>query len=175
VLFGRVEEQVVRLSELGTIVRESWLAVPTHFGGLQLHEFVVMPNHIHGIIQIVMEAGDLSRWGGGQLAIEDGVGVETGARTDGEIKDRNKTKTAQHAAPLQAQKRQDLSRLEAGSLSVIVRSFKAAVTRRARAEMNWRGGIWQNGYFDRVIRDGKEFADVTRYIAPNPTRWEVKD
>jgi REP element-mobilizing transposase RayT len=139
-IFGSVSDGVVQLSELGKIVRDSWLAIPDHFAGVLLHESVVMPNHLHGIIQIVAEG---------------------------------KTKSAQHAAPLQ---RQGITRerLRAGSVSVIVRSFKAAVTRRARAEMNWRSGIWQHGYFDRVIRDGEEFSDVTRYIAENPMRWEAK-
>src|SRR5260370_30062351 len=77
---------------------------------------------------------------------------------------------AQHAAPQDP--RVTVAGTVPSSLSTIVRSFKAEVTRRARAELNWDGEIWQRNYFDRVIRDGQEFADATRYIAENPMRWQ---
>ena len=80
------------------------------------------------------------------------------------------TRLAQHAVPIQGKQR--IAGLDPSSLSVIVRSFKAEVTRRARLELNWRGEIWQRNYFDRVIRDGRELADVSRYIAENPMKWE---
>jgi REP element-mobilizing transposase RayT len=60
----------------------------------------------------------------------------------------------------------------ADSVSAVVRSFKAEVTRRARFELGWEGNVWQSGYFDRVIRDGQEFSDATRYIEENPMKWE---
>jgi len=59
-----------------------------------------------------------------------------------------------------------------GSLGAIVRSFKAAVTLRARRELGWIGEIWQRNYFERVVRDGQEFSDASRYISENPTKWE---
>jgi len=80
---------------------------------------------------------------------------------------------AQHAAPLQELREQGPS-LVRGSLSVIIRSFKTEVTRRAHLELNWKGEIWQRNYFDRVIRDGQEFSDAERYIAGNPIRWQAQ-
>jgi len=77
---------------------------------------------------------------------------------------------AQHAAPLQGKVR--TAAPLAASLSTIVRSFKAEVTRRSRLELNWEGEIWQRSYFDRVIRDGREFSNASRYIAENPLKWE---
>jgi REP element-mobilizing transposase RayT len=53
-----------------------------------------------------------------------------------------------------------------------VRSFKAIVARRAHEELRWDGPIWQRNYFERVLRDGKEFADASTYIAENPKKWE---
>ena len=61
-----------------------------------------------------------------------------------------------------------------GSLAAIVRSFRVEVTRRARAELNGDGEICQHNYFERIIRDGQEFSDATRYIAENPVRWQRK-
>jgi len=82
------------------------------------------------------------------------------------------TGLAQHAAPLQGRQQRRSQGVQSGSLSAIVRSFKAEVSRRGREELHWQGRIWQPNYFDRVIRDGREFSDASRYIAENPLRWE---
>ena len=64
-------------------------------------------------------------------------------------------------------------RILPGSIGAIVRSLKAAVTQRARAELRWVGEVWQRNYFERVLRDGKEHAHVARYIAENFLRWSL--
>jgi len=48
------------LNELGTIVRESWLSIAKKRSNLSLDQFVVMPNHLHGII-IIGEIEPLNR------------------------------------------------------------------------------------------------------------------
>jgi len=52
-LFGEVVDRDVRLNEKGHIVVECWNRILEHFPGVELDAFVVMPNHIHGIIVIV--------------------------------------------------------------------------------------------------------------------------
>ena len=42
----------MRLSELGRCAERCWLDIPNHFPFVVLHEFVVMPNHVHGILAI---------------------------------------------------------------------------------------------------------------------------
>ena len=54
-LFGDVVDGEMRLNELGKIARQCWLAIPEHFPHARLDEFVIMPNHVHGIIWIVDE------------------------------------------------------------------------------------------------------------------------
>lgn len=49
-LFGRIVDGEMRLSHVGHIVRACWLAIPDHFPHAMVDEFVVMPNHVHGII-----------------------------------------------------------------------------------------------------------------------------
>ena len=56
-LFGEVVDDKMELSDYGKIVRECWMAIPTHFLHFDLDEFVVMPNHVHGIIIIVDPVG----------------------------------------------------------------------------------------------------------------------
>ena len=54
--FGEVEGAQMRLNDIGRIVTDCWQAIPEHFYNTVLDEFVVMPNHIHGIIVIVGNA-----------------------------------------------------------------------------------------------------------------------
>jgi putative transposase len=65
-----------------------------------------------------------------------------------------------------------ISRLAPGSLSVIVRSFKAAVTKKAHEIHLSSDKIWQPNYWERVIRDEHELAAVRQYVINNALRWE---
>jgi putative transposase len=60
------------------------------------------------------------------------------------------------------------------SVPTIVRTFKAAVTRHFRQHPSV-GVIWQRDYFEHVIRDGKEYAEICRYIRENPLRWDLDE
>ena len=51
-LLGSVRGDQMIKNELGTFVKECWLKIPAHYPHVKLHEFVVMPNHVHGIIEI---------------------------------------------------------------------------------------------------------------------------
>ena len=137
-VFGRIINAKLVSNDLGRIVREWWVAIPLHFAQVALHEFVVMPNHLHGLVAIAPKPTTL-------------VG-------------------AQHCCALPPG---DSSQaVKPGSLGAIVRSFKSIVARRAHKELGWTGPIWQRNYFERVLRDGKEFSDASRYIAENPMKWE---
>jgi putative transposase len=61
----------------------------------------------------------------------------------------------------------------AGSVPTIVRSFKSAVTRKARVALRIPSyDVWQRSYFERVIRNQDEFNKTWQYICENPARWE---
>ena len=136
-IFGKIEDGRIVLSPLGEIVRACWVGIPEHFANASVQEFVVMPNHMHGIIGLAVGARYI-------------VPPDQRART-----------------PEQFQKPVK------GSIPTIVRTVKAAVARRARKELATSSkDIWQRNYFERVLRDGKEVADASRYIHENPGRWE---
>ena len=60
-----------------------------------------------------------------------------------------------------------------GSIPTIVRSFKSAVTRAARAALREPSlDVWQRNYFERVIRSDDEFRKTWQYICENPARWD---
>ncbi|MCP9469504.1 MAG: hypothetical protein NNA31_05825 [Nitrospira sp.] len=51
-LFGEVVDGELRLNELGEIVAWTWRDLPNHVPNVELDAFVVMPNHVHGIVVI---------------------------------------------------------------------------------------------------------------------------
>lgn len=147
-VFGQIAQGRLFPSELGRLVRECWVAIPLHFPYVELHEFVVMPTHLHGLIAIVRKPR-VPR-------------VATAAPSP--------PVGAQHCCALPPG---DLGQaVPPGSLGAIVRSFKSIVAKRAHKELGWMGPIWQRNYFERVLRDGKEYCDASRYIAENPKKWE---
>ena len=52
-LFGAVNNDMVILNEYGKIANQTWLEIPEHFPNVGLDKFIVMPNHIHGVIYVV--------------------------------------------------------------------------------------------------------------------------
>ena len=55
--FGFIKNQYICLSEIGTITNQYWLNISKHFSHVVLHDYVVMPDHLHGIIQITNSVG----------------------------------------------------------------------------------------------------------------------
>ncbi len=72
-------------------------------------------------------------------------------------------------------KQEDFSKPVSQAISSVMRSYKAAVTKRVREnsdETNMPYRIWQSRYFDNVIRNEKAYAKIYDYIETNPLRWE---
>jgi len=51
-LFGDVVDGEMRLNDAGRVAQQCWRQIPAHFPNVELDEFVVMPNHVHGILVI---------------------------------------------------------------------------------------------------------------------------
>ncbi|MCI0455119.1 MAG: transposase [Candidatus Dadabacteria bacterium] len=54
--FGKIESGKVILNGFGEVAKNFWVEIPKHFKNVGLDEFIVMPNHIHGIVIIVGNA-----------------------------------------------------------------------------------------------------------------------
>ena len=56
-VFGEIRGGVMQLNDWGQIGADAWAAIPDHFAHATLDAFVVMPNHVHGIVWL--RAGDI--------------------------------------------------------------------------------------------------------------------
>lgn len=77
---------------------------------------------------------------------------------------------ARHVVPLQGE---EFGKPTSGSVATIVRSFKAAVSKRIRKSSRLADErIWQRNYYEHVIRDEKSLNSIRQYIQANPANWE---
>lgn len=145
-LFGKIVEDIMQLSPFGDIAHVKWQDMPTHHTGLQCPVWVVMPNHLHGI-----------------LVIENDHYAE---EAEDEALAR---KTADANAP-------SLRNAPAGSLGAIVGNYKSITTREVNQLRGTPGDrVWQSNYYERIIRDDIEYNRIASYIQTNPARWEKDD
>lgn len=141
--FGKIINGQPQLSEQGKIAHQYWSQIPDHFEFVLLDEFLVMPNHIHGII-VIDKPGN-----------EPGLsGVETLHATSL----REPTNTMATISP------------KPNSIPAIVRSFKSAVTKYCNENKLPFG--WQTRFHDHIIRDNNEFNRIKNYIINNPANWD---
>ena len=128
------------------MVRDAWVEIPVHFTHVGLDEFVVMPNHFHGIIII-----------GAPVMARHAVPLQRDDAT-------------QHGD----MENEQFSKPVAGSIPTIIRSFKSAVTKRINEKHLAIGSpVWQRNYYEHIIRDDKSFQQIQAYIINNPARWET--
>jgi REP element-mobilizing transposase RayT len=155
-IFGDVTGGEMQLNRWGEIVLNCWRAIPQHFAGVELDDFMMMPNHIHGIIVI-------NRWTQEYLAKPKHALENVGAR---------------HALPLRNPEPHvpipASGRPIAGSLGIIVGSFKSAATKRINEQRGTPGAtIWQRNYYEHIIRNEDSLNKTRQYIQTNPAQWDA--
>lgn len=168
-LFGEVAGETVRLSPAGRIVQAAWDDLPNHYPNLVLDAFVVMPNHVHGILGLTAGAAEPDGATG-----TDGVTGPDGANGPDGV-----------GAPLVgARPEAELSRHRAGTrpaptLGDIVGAFKSRTTNayiRGIRTQDWPPfdrRLWQRNYWERVLRNERELTLARDYVVTNPLRWHL--
>jgi REP element-mobilizing transposase RayT len=51
-MFGNIADGIMVLNNAGRMAHQCWLDIPKHFPHVVLHEFIIMPDHVHGIIEL---------------------------------------------------------------------------------------------------------------------------
>jgi REP element-mobilizing transposase RayT len=63
--FGKIHDYKIALSRIGMIVEHDWMSIPKHFAAVGLYEFAVMPDHVHGIVELTTQDHSLASIIGG--------------------------------------------------------------------------------------------------------------
>ncbi len=162
--FGHIVEGTMTMTTLGQIAAACWQEIPDHFPFVVLDEFVVMPNHIHGILAInkvesdqIVETQDFA-----SLPLPSQASVPTPAAAAVETQD---LASLQPPASLLPNRFGPQSQ----NLASIVRGYKIGVTKYAR--QNEIPFAWQARYHDHVIRNSGEYDRIRQYIRTNVQHW----
>jgi len=142
-VFGDVWCGEIILNGMGRIVARNWNELPEHFPNIKIDEFIVMPNHTHGIINIV---------GAGFPRPDDnGYGNDGKGRGDHDKGRGNRAPT----------------------LGQIVAYFKYGTTKQINAIRQTPGiRLWQRNYYEHIVRNEPDLARIREYIVNNPVQWE---
>ena len=147
-LFGEVTADGMQPSEPGEMVARSWLRLPGKFPHVDVDAFVLMPNHLHGIILITAP---------------NAVGADPCVRPSSS---ESGTVGAHAGAPLHRM----VQWFKTMTTNAYIRGVRARGVRAGRWP-RFEGKVWQRGYWDRVIRTDQELHDTRRYIINNPLQW----
>lgn len=147
------------------IAEYNWKAIAHHFENVFLDEWIIMSNHIHGIIVITDEACGTPRKGEALSKVDFKKTRLALSQTDYDFE-----QVVDNASPLPPNM---LRGVPPGALGAIVGNFKSVTTRRINAIRKTHGAaIWHRNYYEHIVRNEREQDRVREYIAANPFRWE---
>ncbi|MGD2027948.1 MAG: hypothetical protein PVI99_09040 [Anaerolineales bacterium] len=139
-VFGEVIDGKMVLNEIGRIVREDWEKTEKIRKEITLDTFVIMPNHLHGIVWIEpVDESDIQP-------------IVVGAHGRAPLR--------KNIAKIHRQSK---------SLGAMIAGFKSAATKRVNQHRGLPGHpLWQRNYYDHIIRSQKELNNIRNYIKSNP-------
>jgi len=130
------------LNDAGIMIQTVWQEIPNHYPGVNVDAFVVMPNHIHGIIILV---------GAGPRACPDSGPCARPGQPQG-------------VAPT-------LSLPDVVHRFKTMTTKRYAVGVKQHGWQPFPGRLWQRNYYEHIIRDDESLNRIRQYIAENPLRW----
>lgn len=165
--FGDIAGGEMILSKIGVVADIMWYEIKNHAKNIELGDFIVMPNHVHGIItlneqnpehkfdtQIINVPPVETRHA---LSLQQ---PQSPQQTGGNNAQKNDNKT-----PAQ----QRFQNQGKNTLSSIIGGYKASVTKHAnRLKLDF---AWQPRFYDHIIRNEESFQMISNYIVNNPQNW----
>ncbi len=170
--FGEIIDGEMRLNDSGLMAGKFWAEIPEHFTDAVLDEYVIMPNHIHGIITIdksddgrypdemhsdrnFRDFVDFRRDAINRVSTESQMNIEIGSENpNGGITGKNNPMFYEN-------------------ISRIIRWYKGRMSfeiHKTLAAFNW-----QPRFHDHIIRDEASYQKIREYIQKNPIKWKDDD
>ncbi len=152
-LLGKITNSAMNLNTLGQIAFDEWIKTEFVRPNVMIDEYVIMPNHIHGIIIIQNTPQP-------QTTPTESVGA-CGSHAQ----------TGSHAQKLHTQPNTTLTAPPAGSLGAIIAQYKSVVTKRIHKLHGEKIPVWQRNYYERIILNEDALNRARQYIIDNPRKW----
>ncbi len=144
-IFGSIDDGKMVFTEHGYMVHRIWNELSIKYSDIEIDEFVVMPNHIHGIIILPVGAGP---------------------RACPNTEQSKKKGQPQGVAP---------TRLSLADVVHHFKSFTTAQYRIGIKHSDWQsfsGKLWQRNYYEHIIRNENDLNSIREYIRYNPLKWD---
>lgn len=179
-LFGENINGQIKLNAFGQIAHQEWMATEKIRNNIALHEIIVMPNHIHGIIEILFEKGasknkekEIGKFRSPSQtigAIIRGYKIATIKKIKdrinnytGELDSRNKEREDSSTGELQFAPTQTQTQFASTQTQF-------DPTTKKIIQLNFK--IWQRNYYEHIIRNELAYQRISEYIINNPKKWE---
>ncbi|MCK6610508.1 MAG: hypothetical protein L6Q78_05650 [Bacteroidia bacterium] len=187
-LFGEVVNKEMKLNDAGTMVENEWLKLPNRFQNIQLHEYVVMPNHFHAILEIVGATLVVAQNDAGNqnnTSIQNGQPQGFAQTVNTSNNDDSKMGQPQGFAHPVNTSNDDDSKMgqpqgiapTGKTVGNMIGAFQSIVTVeyiRGVKTLNWQpfdGKLWQRNYYEHIIRNEQSYLTISNYIKNNPAKW----
>jgi putative transposase len=149
-LLGEIKNGETILNKIGQVVEKEWIRTKEIRKYVELDYYVIMPNHLHGIIII-------------EQSIENGRGELNSPAKDESGRIQYAPKKNKFISP-------------SLTLGAIVRGFKSSVTKKIKElSGHSESKIWQRNYYEHIIRNELDLQNIRQYITLNPFKWEIDE
>jgi len=141
-MFGEILDGEIHLDDVGQIIQSIWITLPERFPDVELDQYTIMPNHLHGIITLS---------GTGFTAHQDSYTSRVPDRFEQQMYTKSQSNLS-HA------------------LGEIIRTFKAITAYRIH-KAGISDFKWQRNFYEHVIENDDNLNRIRQYIIENPNRW----
>lgn len=156
-LFGNVVCREMVVNDAGSMVQKWWLELKNKFSTIVIDEYVVMPNHFHGLITMVNPVGADLR------VCPDSISDSRGAKCDEKTGAECLEKMGAHiGAPL--------PEMMQWFKTMTTNEYIRGVKQNQWPSFNQR--LWQRNYYEHIVRDELSLNRIREYIQNNPLQWE---
>lgn len=148
-LFGNIENGKMILNDAGKMIETEWKNLKNRFPNIELHEYVIMPNHFHGILEIV----------GATLVVAQNENTPP-------VVAQNDNLATTRVAP---------TNKTVGDMMDAFKSITTVEYIRGVKNLGWQpfdGKLWQRNYYEHIIRNEQSYQTISNYIINNPAKWQ---
>jgi REP element-mobilizing transposase RayT len=177
--FGKITGGEMILNEYGDIAYNEWSKLQERYPHVTFDVFQIMPNHVHGIINISVPVGVTAV--GATLAVALTAHEETENRATAYRATENRTTAYRATENRTTENRTTAYRatarvaLTAATLGNIVGAYKSLVMNKClgiyKSKNEYMGKFWQRNYYEHIIRDQQSYFAISEYIINNPAKW----
>ncbi|MBP7152652.1 MAG: transposase [Paludibacteraceae bacterium] len=194
-LFGNIVDGEMMLNEFGVLVKNEWLKTGIIRPNIVIDAFVVMPNHLHGILIITGNDDGRGFRGGGdgrdtlqrvsttksEMESDTKSDMESDTKSDMESNmesdmESNMESDMESDTGMGTKTMEQFGKPTTNSIPTIVRLFKSTTTKQInQLRQTPMQPLWQRNYYEHIIRNEIELNRIRQYIIDNPKKWKTDE